>query len=316
LRLLYWAARLVLPLLLLAGCTSIGNREGAEAYYNLGNAYFELGRLDESKRAYQRALELDSSLSVATYNLARLYVEEERYNDAEEILVSLLQQDRGNTIIFETLGWLSFRRGRYEEAVDRYRKSLNLGVGNAAVWYNLGQIYLLLENEPAALEALGEAVYYAPESLVYRLGLAEAYHDQARTRDAVDLLYPAFADGSRDSGLLTALLGYLVEDEEYPGALEVANAALDSLGSRPSAEAQEARALVLYYKAFTLLVGFEDTAAGLAALGDALKAGFDDAESLKRFFEYSDVPGLEEVRRLFNEHGLTPPEDSEGLPES
>ena len=309
----YWAARLVLPLLLLAGCTSIGNREGAEAYYNLGNAYFELGRLDESKRAYQRALELDSSLSVATYNLARLYIEEERYTDAEDILLALLQQDSGNTILFETLGWLSFRRGRYGEAVDRYRQALDLGAGNAAVWYNLGQIYLILENGTEALDALEEAVYYAPESLVYRLGLAEAYHDQGRTSQAADLLYPAFADGSKDTDLLTALLGYLVEDQEYPGALEVANAATDSLSSRPAPEAQEARALVLYYKAFTLLVGFEDTAAGLASLGESLKAGFDDTESLWRFFEYPDLPGLEDVRRLLNEHGLAPPEDSEGL---
>ena len=315
-RQLYWAVRLVLTLLLLVGCTSIGNREGAEAYYNLGNAYFDLGRLDESKRAYQRALELDSSLSVATYNLARLYIEEERYNDAEDILVSLLQQDRGNTILFETLGWLSFRRGRYEEAADRYREALDLGVGNAAVWYNLGQIYLILEKEAEALEALGEAVYYAPESLVYRLGLAEAYNDQGRTSEAADLLYPAFADGARDSDLLTSLLGYLVEDEEYPGALEVANAALDSLSSRPSPETQEARASVLYYKAFTLLVGFEDTAAGLSSLGEALKAGFDDLESLRRFFEYPELPGLEEVRRLLDEYGLTPSEDSEGVTEA
>ena len=306
-RLRYWGVSL-LALPLLVACTTIGDEEGAEAYYNLGNAYFELGRLDESKRAYERALELDASLAAATYNLARLYIEQERYTDARNILLGLLREDPENTILIETLGWVAFRQGENETALERYRASLALGPGNAPAWYNLGKINRLVDRPEEAITALREAVYYDPDTPKYRQGLAEEYYRQGNVNEAIDVLYPSFADGSGTVELLLDLLTYLTEAEEYAGALEVADELLVAVEKRPFEGEASPRAEILAYKALILLVGFEETSDGLELLRQALEAGYGKREMLVRFFEFPDVPGFEEVRGLLKEKGLTPAE--------
>ena len=304
-RLLYWGVSL-LVLTFMAACSTIGDEEGAEAYYNLGNAYFELGRLDESKRAYERALELDSSLAAATYNLARLYIEQERYIDARKILLDLLQEDPQNTILIETLGWVAFRQGENETALERYRASLDLGPGNAPAWYNLGRINSLVDRPEEAIAALQSAVYYDPDAAKYRLGLAEEYYRQQNVNEAIDILYPSFADGSGSVELLLDLLKYLTEAEEYAGALEVADELLEIVEKRPDESGASPRAEILAYKALILLAGFEETSDGLELLRQALEGGYDEREMLVRFFKFPDIPGFDEVQRILGERGITP----------
>ncbi|WP_319417269.1 tetratricopeptide repeat protein [Marispirochaeta aestuarii] len=304
----YWGASLLL-ILLLGGCTSVSNEEAAEAYYNLGNAYFDLGRLNESKRAYQRALELDPSLAAATYNLARLYIEDRRFDEAEEILLALVGADEENTLLYETLGWLEFRRGNNRAAAQRYRQALDLAEGNAAVWYNLGRIHEVEGELTEAVEAYRKAVYYEPDTLLYRTGLGEVYYLLEDYIEAVDLLYPAFSLGNRDLQLIVLLVKNLTSAEEYPAALEVADAGMETWETqRPEDQQNEIKAEILFYKSFTLLVGFENTAEGLSALRESIDSGFDDADKLALFYRYPDIPGFEEIQELLEDKKLAPKE--------
>ncbi|WP_319562323.1 tetratricopeptide repeat protein [Marispirochaeta sp.] len=307
----YWGVSLFLLLLLLGSCTSVSNNEAAQAYYNLGNAYFDLGQLNESKRAYQRALELDPSLAAATYNLARIYIEDRRFDDAEGILLSLLETDPGNTLLHETLGWLEFRRGRYQEAADRYRGALELAEGNAAAWYNLGRILETTGETGKAVDAYREAVYYEPDVLLYRISLGKAHYLLEDYLKTVDLLYPVYSSGNRDLRLMVLLLKNLVAAEEYPAALEVANAGIDSWEAEAPEERQDAtKAEILFYKAFTLLLGFENTAEGLSMLQDSLDSGYSDTDNLLLFYEYPDIPGFEEIQEMLEDKKVAPKEAS------
>jgi tetratricopeptide (TPR) repeat protein len=294
-------------ILLLGACTSVSNEEAAEAYYNLGNAYFDLGRLNDSKRAYQRALELDPSLAAATYNLARLYIEDRRFDEAETILHALLEADPENILLYETLGWLQFRRGNNQAAVQRYRQTLDLAEGNAAVWYNLGRIHEVEGELREAIESYKKAVYYEPESIVYRTGLGEAYYLLEEYIEAVDLLYPVFTSGERDLRLMVLLLKSLTAAEEYPAALEVANAGMETWeASSPEERQNQIKAEILFYKSFILLVGFENTTQGLSALRESIDTGYDEVDKLALLYRYPDIPGFEEIRELLEDKKLAP----------
>jgi len=302
----YWGASLIM-ILLLGACTSVSNEEAAEAYYNLGNAYFDLGRLNDSKRAYQRALELDPSLAAATYNLARLYIEDRRFDEAETILHALLEADPENILLYETLGWLQFRRGNNQAAVQRYRQTLDLAEGNAAVWYNLGRIHEVEGELREAIESYKKAVYYEPESIVYRTGLGEAYYLLEEYIEAVDLLYPVFTSGERDLRLMVLLLKSLTAAEEYPAALEVANAGMETWeASSPEERQNQIKAEILFYKSFILLVGFENTTQGLSALRESIDTGYDEVDKLALLYRYPDIPGFEEIRELLEDKKLAP----------
>lgn len=317
-RLRYWVSLVGLLLTLLSACTSVSNREAAEAYYNLGRAYFELGRLDDSQRAYKRAVELDPKLSVANYNLARLYIEEGSYDEAETILNELLTQDPDNTILHETLGWLAYRRGDPEAALASYKISLDLGVGNPAVWYNIGLIEREQGGESKALEAFAQAVYYAPDSILYRRALAGEYARLDDLQAAIDQLYPLYAAGRRDPKLINDLTGYLIDFEEYAAAYEVVEEVRAASSDDTLAEDERfERGRLYYYGAFALLVGFERVDEGLEYLEQALDFGFIEQEELAKLLEYPAIPGADEIKRILRDRGIErtsvpPPEESDG----
>ena len=278
-------------------------------YFNLGNAYLELDRLNESKRAYQRALELDPSLAAATYNLARLYIEDGRFEEAEDILINLLKTDPENTLLHETLGWMEFRRNRYEASILHYQESLKLAEGNAAVWYNLGRIHEAEEDLQKAVDAFKKAVYYEPDELLYRIGLGEVYYLRREYSEAVDLLYPAYTSGSRDLRLVVLLLKNLTDSEEYPAALEIADAGIEAWENGDAEEQQSSvKAEILFYKSFILLVGFENATEGLSFLRESIDSGYDDADNIARLYEYPDIPGFAEVNQLLQDKKMAPKE--------
>ena len=284
----YWVFSVIF-LLLISSCTSVDNQEAARAYYNLGNAYFQLGQLNDSRKAYKRALELDDSLAAADYNLARLYLEENKFVEAENILLRLKADQPDNTIILETLGWLWYKQGDFLKSIDYYRKSVALADGNAAAWHNIGLLQLEMDNREEAESSFRLAMGYAPEKIPYRLTLAGLLISEERAQETFDLLYPAYAAGSRDFAMLTLLIKAAVHAEDFPSALEVVNAAL---------EADADNGEFLFYKAFTLLAGFESTDEGLDFLSRSLESGIVLDTQLELFNKYPEIPGSKDITSL------------------
>ena len=69
------------------------SRSVAADYYNIGNAYADLGQYDKAAAAFENALRLDASLVKADFNLALAYGKMKRYDDAAAILKRLLLAD-------------------------------------------------------------------------------------------------------------------------------------------------------------------------------------------------------------------------------
>nr|2AVP_A Chain A, synthetic consensus TPR protein [Methanothrix harundinacea 6Ac] len=65
----------------------------AEAWYNLGNAYYKQGDYDEAIEYYQKALELDPRSAEAWYNLGNAYYKQGDYDEAIEYYQKALELD-------------------------------------------------------------------------------------------------------------------------------------------------------------------------------------------------------------------------------
>jgi tetratricopeptide (TPR) repeat protein len=97
---------LLAAVLMLSGCvTDNRSRSVAADYYNIGNAYADLGQYDKAAGAFENALRLDASLVKADFNLALAYGKMKRYDDAAVILKRLLLRDSQNTLLLSTLAW-------------------------------------------------------------------------------------------------------------------------------------------------------------------------------------------------------------------
>ena len=117
----------IILLILLSSCSSLRYKtELVEAYYNLGNAYSDMGMLDDSAAVYIRALKIDSSFSSASYNLGIVHIQVGDYKKGIGVLRDLLKQDPENTVIMKVLAWGFFKSGDVPNAIEVYKSILKI----------------------------------------------------------------------------------------------------------------------------------------------------------------------------------------------
>jgi len=125
-----------------------------DAHFNLGIAYWRLGRKEEAIRAMQEAARLNPADGDAQMRLGNWLYETGRAAEAVERFerVATIQPD--SAAIWRRLGEVYAAAGKYDAAVRAYRRHLDLlgrdDAGVAAAWL---QAALRAKDGPAAVEA-------------------------------------------------------------------------------------------------------------------------------------------------------------------
>jgi len=133
----------------------------------MGPIYEQLGKREEAKEAYRRALALEPRSVLASNNLAFLYAQDnERLDEALE----LAQQAKSISKtpgVADTLGWVFYRKGLHQQAVDAFKEAYARSPKDTTFQYHLGMAYSKtgeLRQARTLLEAALKAVPDAPEA--------------------------------------------------------------------------------------------------------------------------------------------------------
>jgi tetratricopeptide (TPR) repeat protein len=293
-------AVLALPALLAAlaaaGCaTDTGARGIALEYYNLGNAYLELGRLGDAARSYEAALRLDPSLARADYNLAVAYVRLGRAAEGAAILERLAADDPASVTVLLAAGWALHEAGRDAEALARYDAAAALAPENRDALYNGGLLAWSAGSLREAADRFARLVALAPDDddALYNLASLElALDDPAAAADHLGRYVerrPADEDG------LLLLASAWERQRLFSRALEAYDRVV-------AADAGEGRAW--FGRARLLLTVVEDPERGLADLRRALDAGFADRDAAAALVATAALLSRAEVEELLAGRGL------------
>ena len=101
----------------------------AEAYYNLGVSYGDLGEIESAKKAYKNALRINNNYPTAQNNL----------------------------------GQILFTQGEFKESISYFEWALKFKPDFAEAYYNLGNAYLSLEDLHNAIKLLKKAISVKPD---------------------------------------------------------------------------------------------------------------------------------------------------------
>jgi tetratricopeptide (TPR) repeat protein len=213
------------------------NPDDAHAHLYLGNLYSHLDRQDEAVRHWSRAVELDSSLSVAFRNLGL------HAWSAEEDLV---------------------------KAERLYRKAIAARPKDQTLHRDLADILLVAKRRPDAIKALESAPYEKIRRADIIIMLAQMYFDEQQYSDAIDLLEstPYFVNWEGQTVTWDIFHNAHVErgrqrfeDKDFAGALRDFEAALtypENIGVGRSNRPQEATAQYWRGKALQALGRMEE----------------------------------------------------------
>lgn len=129
----------------------------------LGDAYFELGKEQESLSAYEHLFRLDPEDRYVRNNYAYyLALTGRELEKAESLAAQLCKEEPGNPTFLDTYGWVLYRKGQYGKALDYVKAALENGSSNdATVLEHYGDILYRLGERRQASEYWEKALQRA-----------------------------------------------------------------------------------------------------------------------------------------------------------
>ena len=131
------------------------------AYYYRGIALERLGRWQESKVDFRRAL-IDSQQNpyVLNYLGYTLADRNEELEEARQLISEAVEQMPDNGAFVDSLGWVLYRLGEFDEAVTQMELAIKLEPQDPVVMDHLGDVYWMVDRKR-------EAVYQWQRALAY-----------------------------------------------------------------------------------------------------------------------------------------------------
>ncbi len=271
----------------------LSKRESARVYYNLGNAYFELGKNEDASAAYLRALDFDSELKVATYNLVRTYIEAEKYSEALRLLDRMIENDNENTVLHSAKGYCLFRFGNYNKAAESYLDVIKINPGDQDALFNYAFIMTELGNYESAVEKLAELKSANPDDdlLAVKIDFAigRIYYlqeDYKKSQEYFESVY----EKNPDYGETAAYLFEIYKNSKLYGKMvETGKKILENEPDNGD---------ILFDLSRVLLLEIEDSEQGLEFFKKAIKSGFSDKEMLDELLENKNNSVKKEIEKI------------------
>ena len=178
------------------------DNERAAELYNEGVNLGELGRVDDAKDYYLRAIDLDPGFCDAMDNLGRLFRTEGNLKKAVYWYDRSLEVFPENPVAHMNLGVAYRMMGKTKEALEEYQTLVRIEPDNPEGYYGLGTVYLDLGQTEDAVTQLekAEELYSATSSPLitdarHLLGLSYCRLDNCvKAKDYLEEVYSEFED--------------------------------------------------------------------------------------------------------------------------
>lgn len=139
------------------------NPRDAEAYTNLGFAYFRLGKNEEAIKELRKAIKLDPKSATPHYYLALLYQAQGNIEKAIGELNLVVKLNPRHELAYFCLGKIYFDRKEYDKAVEAFKKSIEISPVTADTHYYLGMTYEMMGYKELAIKEYQEVLKYLPD---------------------------------------------------------------------------------------------------------------------------------------------------------
>ncbi len=136
--------------------------EITEAYFTLGNFYFQQQKYEESLDYFVKAYEKKPDAAFIVTNIANCYIAMGRIKEAEKALLDSLDSVVPDSLFYLYLGGIKKLLKKYPEAITYLQKCLQLNPYSASGYSELGAIYVIQDELEEAEKYLLKAAAINP----------------------------------------------------------------------------------------------------------------------------------------------------------
>ena len=282
-----------------SGCAGgLSRKEASKLYYNLGNAYFELGQNEKASEAYAKALDYDKKMKNASFNLAKSYIEVKKYPEAITILDKMLKEEPKNVILLSAKAFCLYKYGDFETSYELYTQILNIDPGNIEALFNSAVIKAEEEAYEDAIEKLTilKTKKIEDEKLLNKINskIGEIYYNAGEYKQAIDYLKYTKEDEAGSIESLKMLFDSYIQTEAYSPAVEIGNLIINTEKDKD----------ILFRLSFIYFTAIEDREKGLSCLNEAIAEGFSDKEKASHLLESAPKEMIKSISAILKKEKL------------
>ena len=165
----------------------------ADAYYNMGNALKEQGKLEEAIEAYNKALSLKPDYVDAYYNMGIALQKQSKLKEAIEAYNKALSFKPDYAKAYNNMGIALSDQSKLEEGIEAFNKALAIKPDYAKAYNNMGIALKEQSKLEEAIEAYGKALSIKPDyaDAYYNMGIALS--DQGKLEEVIEAYNKALA---------------------------------------------------------------------------------------------------------------------------
>ena len=182
--------------------------QNAPALNHLGLAYHAIGKTNEARRAYLRALEIDRNRIEATYNLAITHLERGELLEAEKGFRAYLIAHPGDAAVLGALAQLQYQAGRWDDAERSLAAIQPPQAVGADGWNTRGVLCLRKRRFKDAAACFQYALSLDPSAAAprFNLGVTHQLQGDRRTAAAQYRQWLATAPASAQASVVQELI--------------------------------------------------------------------------------------------------------------
>ncbi|MGE4013157.1 MAG: tetratricopeptide repeat protein, partial [Alphaproteobacteria bacterium] len=211
------------------------NPTAADFHFNLGQVFERAKRYDEALAAYRRACEVEPARPTAHFRLGRLLGVLRQWREAIAPLMAAARLDPRNARIWFSLGLSQYHAGDPAAAEASYRTCLSVEPDDYPATLNLGVMLLQQGKVEAAIEMLERARALRPDQTEPLVNLGAAHLRAGRIDAAVKVLTLALPLPNGLDAVAGNLAGALTDQARHREAMELLHQAIAN--DPPPAEA-------------------------------------------------------------------------------
>ena len=158
----------------------------AEAYNNMGNTFKEQGKLEEAIEAYNKAIIIKPDNTDAYNNMGNAMKEQGKLEEAIGAYNKALDIKPDNAKAYYNMGLSLQEQGKLEEAIEAYKKSLAIKPDNADAYYNMGNALKEQDKLEEATEAYNKALAIKPNDADAYYNMGVTLQEQGKLEEAIE----------------------------------------------------------------------------------------------------------------------------------
>ena len=273
---------IVLCSLFFANCA--GMAVSAEEYFNIGMAYYDMGKFDDAEKWLNRARQADRTYSASQYNLGRIAFGKQLFENAVKQFEGILKRDPDNVLALRAAAYTRIKMGDIEKAQKHYAHLLKLVPESSDDGYNHALVLFAMEKYGEAEDILKKYPFALEENKDVQLLFARSQGRQNKV-EAIE----SFSNWLKENSDAKARYEYglvLEHHEFYARALEELRKAHTDIADN-AVDPQKFD--IRFALARVLLIAESDSNAGIGEMQGAVSDGFKNHAAIEALLNHAKI---------------------------